>query len=166
MPYLAISSVASGLMAELVSLRSAGVMWRSLTVLDPAGHFHRSWVSLFLSPRGVTGAGYSTSDRFAADSLPPGDYRVVTDEEVIEGLSFTAYHRISTEIFVPAEAGCAVEMMTIDPMDLQAVHEQDVAMLPCTPWWEGRRTLLPPRRRWMSCASQTERLCAAMEYVS
>jgi hypothetical protein len=61
--------------------------------------------------------------------LPPGDYRVVTDEEVIEGLSFTAYHRISTEIFVPAESGCAVEMMTIDPMDLQAVHEQDVAML-------------------------------------
>ena len=61
--------------------------------------------------------------------LPPGDYRVVTDEEVIEGLSFTAYHRISTEIFVPAEAGCAVEMMTIDPIDLQAVHEQDVAML-------------------------------------
>ena len=61
--------------------------------------------------------------------LPPGDYRVVTDEEVIEGISFTAYHRISTVIFVPAEAGCAVEMMTIDPMDLQAVHEQDVAML-------------------------------------
>ena len=61
--------------------------------------------------------------------LPPGDYRVVTDEEVIEGLSFTAYHRISTEILVPAAAGCAVEMMTIDPMDLQAPHEQDVAML-------------------------------------
>ena len=61
--------------------------------------------------------------------LPPADYRVVTDEEVIEGLSFTAYHRISTVIFVPAEAGCAVEMMTIDPMDLQAVHENDVAML-------------------------------------
>ena len=53
----------------------------------------------------------------------------MTDEEVIEGISFTAYHRISTVIFVPAEAGCAVEMMTIDPMDLQAVHEQDVAML-------------------------------------
>jgi hypothetical protein len=58
--------------------------------------------------------------------LPPADYRVVTGEEVIEGLSFTAYHRISTVIFVPAEAGCAVEMMT---MDLQAVHENDVAML-------------------------------------
>ena len=54
--------------------------------------------------------------------LPPGDYRVVTDEEVMRG-------RISTLIFAPAEAGCAVEMVTIDPMDLQAVHEQDVAML-------------------------------------
>ena len=54
---------------------------------------------------------------------------MVTDEEVIEGPSFTAYHRISTVIFVPAEAGCAVEMITIDPMDLQAVHENDVAML-------------------------------------
>jgi len=61
--------------------------------------------------------------------LPPADYRVVSDEEVIEGLSFTAYHRISTVIFVPAEAGCAVEMMTIDPTDLQAVHENDIAML-------------------------------------
>jgi len=26
--------------------------------------------------------------------LPPGDYDVVTDEELIEGLSFSAYHRI------------------------------------------------------------------------
>ena len=34
--------------------------------------------------------------------LPPADYRVVTDEELIEGLSFVAYHRISTVIFVPA----------------------------------------------------------------
>jgi hypothetical protein len=42
--------------------------------------------------------------------LPPGDYRVVTDEELIEGLSFPAYHRISTVIFVPAQSGSAVEM--------------------------------------------------------
>jgi hypothetical protein len=61
--------------------------------------------------------------------LPPAEYRVVTDEEVIEGLSFTAYHRISTVIFVPAETGRAVEMLTIDPMDLEAVHKNDVAML-------------------------------------
>ena len=61
--------------------------------------------------------------------LPPADYRVVTEEELIDGLSFAAYRRVSTVIFVPAEAGCAVEMMTIDPTDLQAVHETDIAMI-------------------------------------
>jgi len=30
-------------------------------------------------------------------------------------------------------------MMTIDPMDLQAVHEQDVAMLAVYSVWGGRR---------------------------
>jgi hypothetical protein len=57
--------------------------------------------------------------------LPPGDYRVVTDEELIEGLSFPAYHRVSTVIFVPAPSGSAVEMVTINPLDLQAAQEQD-----------------------------------------
>jgi hypothetical protein len=37
--------------------------------------------------------------------LPPGDYQVMTDEELIEGLSFPAYHRVSTAIFVPAPSG-------------------------------------------------------------
>ena len=59
--------------------------------------------------------------------LPPADYRVVTDEELIEGLSFPAYHRISTVIFVPAPSGSAVEMATVDPLDLEAALEQDAA---------------------------------------
>ena len=57
--------------------------------------------------------------------LPPANYRVVTDEELIEGLSFSAYRRTSTVIFVPAEFGCAVEMVTIDPSDLQAAMDRD-----------------------------------------
>jgi hypothetical protein len=57
--------------------------------------------------------------------LPPANYRVVTDEELIEGLSFPAYRRTSTVIFVPAESGCAVEMVTIDPSDLQAAIDRD-----------------------------------------
>ena len=57
--------------------------------------------------------------------LPPGDYSVVTDEELIEGLSFSAYHRISTVMFVPAQSGSAVEMVTIEPLDLEATLEQD-----------------------------------------
>lgn len=59
--------------------------------------------------------------------LPPADYRVVTDEELIEGLSFPAYHHASTLIFVPAPTGSAVEMVTIDPLDLEAALEQDAA---------------------------------------
>jgi|SRR4029079_19804577 hypothetical protein len=59
---------------------------------------------------------------------PPADYRVVTDEELIEGVSFAAYRRISTVIFVPAPTGSAVEMVTIDPLDLQAAQDQDAAM--------------------------------------
>jgi len=64
--------------------------------------------------------------------LPPGDYRVVTDEELIEGLSFPAYHRISTVIFVPAQSGSAVEMVTIEPVELQAAQEQDGQWALCT----------------------------------
>jgi len=59
--------------------------------------------------------------------LPPRDYDVVTDEELIEGVSFSAYHRVSTAIFVPAPSGSAIEMVTIDPLDLEAALEQDAA---------------------------------------
>ena len=62
--------------------------------------------------------------------LPPADYRVVTDEELIDGLSFPAYRRISTMIFVPAPSGSAVEMATVDPLDLEAALDRDAAMRP------------------------------------
>lgn len=60
--------------------------------------------------------------------LPPADYRVMTDEELIEGLSFSAYHRILTAIFIPGPSGSAVEMVTIDPLDLQAAQGEDAVM--------------------------------------
>ena len=34
--------------------------------------------------------------------LPPGEYRIVTDEGLIEELSFPVYRRVATWIFVPA----------------------------------------------------------------
>jgi hypothetical protein len=61
--------------------------------------------------------------------LPPADYRVMIDEELIEGLSFSAYHRVSTVIFVPAPNGSAVEMVTIDPLDLQDAQDRDARTL-------------------------------------
>jgi hypothetical protein len=68
--------------------------------------------------------------------LPPGDYQVVTDEELIEGLSFPVYHRVSTAIIVPAQShqASSVEMVVIDPRDLQSAKDRDTAakQLPAT----------------------------------
>jgi hypothetical protein len=59
--------------------------------------------------------------------LPPGTYRVVTDEELIESLSFPVYRRVATMIFVRAAShgGSAIEMVTIDPADLETAQELD-----------------------------------------
>jgi hypothetical protein len=60
--------------------------------------------------------------------LPAGDYRVVTDEELIDGLSFPAYRRVATMIFAPAQSHAStLEMVTIDPHDLQAAQDRDQA---------------------------------------
>ena len=60
-------------------------------------------------------------------TLPAGAYRVATDEELIEGLSFPAYRRTATMIFLPVGGprGAAVEMVTIDPLDLAAAQDRD-----------------------------------------
>ena len=47
--------------------------------------------------------------------LPPGAYEVITDEEMIEGLSFASVRRVATMIMVPT-AGLrtsAMEMVSI-----------------------------------------------------
>jgi hypothetical protein len=59
--------------------------------------------------------------------LPPGSYEVVTDEELIEGLSFPVYHRVSTAMIVPAQShqASSVEMLIINPRDLEAAQARD-----------------------------------------
>jgi hypothetical protein len=57
--------------------------------------------------------------------LPPADYRVVTDEELMEGVSFNVYRRVATVIFVPGPSGRGIEMVTIEPSDLQAAQDED-----------------------------------------
>lgn len=59
--------------------------------------------------------------------LEAGTYIVETLEEVIEGLSFVAYRRVSTTI-VTAGKGYgpgARQVITIDPRDLEAAQERD-----------------------------------------
>ncbi|MEX0841942.1 MAG: hypothetical protein WD039_06615, partial [Xanthobacteraceae bacterium] len=61
--------------------------------------------------------------------LPPGNYRVMADEELVEELSFPVYRRTSTMIFVQAQShqGCSVELVAIDPRDRQAAQDRDRA---------------------------------------
>jgi len=58
--------------------------------------------------------------------LPPGSYEVVNDEELIEGLSFPVYRRVSTAMMIPAQFHAStLEMLTINPADLAAAQERD-----------------------------------------
>jgi hypothetical protein len=59
--------------------------------------------------------------------LPAGKYQITTDEESIQELSFPVYRRVATMIFVPAESNHAssVEMVNIDPRDLQEAQGRD-----------------------------------------
>lgn len=53
---------------------------------------------------------------------PAGTYTIETIEELIEGLSFLAYHRVSTSIVLPlpgAGAG-SYQLVRIDPAIVQA----------------------------------------------
>ena len=57
--------------------------------------------------------------------LPAGAYEVITDEEMIEGLSFASFRRVATMIMVPAPRGSAMEMISIDPADLGDAQRLD-----------------------------------------
>lgn len=61
--------------------------------------------------------------------LPAGDYRVETDEELLEGLSFPAYRRILTLIHLHSESDSPglTRTAAIDPNDLDAALRRDAA---------------------------------------
>jgi hypothetical protein len=74
----------------------------------------------FLHPFSLKGIGRQ---------LPPGNYEIVSDEELIEELSFPVYRRVATLIFVPGEAyrKSSVEMVNVDPVELEIAHQRDQA---------------------------------------
>lgn len=59
--------------------------------------------------------------------LSPGAYEVVTDEEMIEGLSFPSFRRVATMIMVPGTAprSSSTEMISISPDDLSDAQRDD-----------------------------------------
>ncbi|MFC4236765.1 hypothetical protein ACFOY8_16295 [Thalassospira xianhensis] len=58
-------------------------------------------------------------------SFPPGYYNVETEEEILEGLSFVGFKRISTTMYMIRKPGTVIEPKTfnIDPRDF------DIAVL-------------------------------------
>ncbi len=59
---------------------------------------------------------------------PPGEYRVDQDEELIEGVSRIAWHRVGVFIHLPAIAvrnSSTHQMVPINPAALEAALEKD-----------------------------------------
>ena len=61
--------------------------------------------------------------------LRPGAYQVITDEEMIEGLSFPAFRRVATMIMVPAAPprSSTMEMISIGSVDLSDAQRIDAS---------------------------------------
>jgi hypothetical protein len=61
--------------------------------------------------------------------LPPGGYEVVTDEEMIEGLSFPSFRRVATMIMVPGAPPrqSSIEMFSISAIDLSDAQRIDAS---------------------------------------
>jgi hypothetical protein len=84
-----------------------------------------------ITSRTVTFAHDFTLDEIET-ALPPGVYRVETEEETLDGASFIAYRRVATHIFVPGRPGISsgVQMLAIHPNGLSAALARDKARAP------------------------------------
>ena len=82
----------------------------------------RSWreTITFLHPFRIKGI-----DRL----LRPGAYEVITDEEMIEGLSFASFRRVATMIMVPAAPPrvSTMVMISINAVDLAEARRIDAS---------------------------------------
>lgn len=61
-----------------------------------------------------------------AEPHPAGTYAVETEEELIEGLSFPAYRRVSTTMTrQPVRAGALVQAVSLNPQELAEAQKAD-----------------------------------------
>lgn len=61
--------------------------------------------------------------------LPAGSYEIITDEEMIEGLSFASFRRVATMIMVPGEPPhhSSTQMFSIASLDLADAQRIDAS---------------------------------------
>lgn len=64
-----------------------------------------------------------------SDELPAGDYEILVEEELLQGLSFEAYRRTSTYMMVEGKGSHAgrTEMRPVTEKDLEAALGRDLA---------------------------------------
>lgn len=62
--------------------------------------------------------------------LAPGAYEVITEEEMIEGISFPCFRRIATMIMIPGVTPrrSVMEMISISSFDLADAQRIDASM--------------------------------------
>lgn len=74
--------------------------------------------------------------------LPAGTYAVETEEELVEGVSFPAYRRLSTVLLLPGEAGSSIrfQALDVDPAELAEALRRDALV-------DGVSAPLPDRGR-------------------
>lgn len=96
----------------------------------------RSSKSMVTFSNAFTLAGYP-------ETLPAGDYEILIDEQLIEGLSFLAYRRTATYLTVVGKGARAgrIEMLTIIEQDLELALYRD--RNPITPSLDSDAALPP-----------------------
>jgi hypothetical protein len=63
----------------------------------------------------------------AVDKMQPaGTYAIDIDEELIEGLSFLAYRRVATTIYLPLHQGShgSVQAVRVEPQELTTARQE------------------------------------------
>jgi hypothetical protein len=67
---------------------------------------------------------------------PAGTYDVEVDEELIEGLSFLAYRRVATTIYLPLASGAtgSHQAVRVDPRELESAHRDASDEAPAGSW--------------------------------
>jgi hypothetical protein len=62
--------------------------------------------------------------------LQAGAYEIITDEEMIEGVSFASFRRVATMIMVPGAAprASSMEMISISATDLTDAQRDDASV--------------------------------------
>ncbi|KAF0219999.1 MAG: hypothetical protein FD176_3411 [Rhodospirillaceae bacterium] len=67
--------------------------------------------------------------RAVGEPLPAGIYRLIVDEEMLQGLSFPAWRRVATMLFTPAlgQDDGSQQIFTVDGDELEAALAADQA---------------------------------------